>query len=67
MDADGQRQKTLMKLEGRPVGPSWSPDSKKIAVTSGPDPKPNVFVIDAASGESTQLTKDGATWVAWQP
>ena len=66
MNADGRGQKTLMKLEGRPVGPSWSPDSKKIAVTSGPDPKPNVFVIDAASGESTQLTRDGATWVAWQ-
>jgi Tol biopolymer transport system component len=67
LDAGGSGLKTLAKLEGRPALPSWSPDSTRIAIDSGPDSRPNLLVIDAASGQSTQLTREGASWAAWQP
>lgn len=67
LDTDGSRQKSLMKLDGRPAAPSWSPDSKRIAVSSGPETRANLFVIDADSGEARQITKEGAAGVIWQP
>jgi Tol biopolymer transport system component len=67
IDADGSRPRTLARLEGRPALPSWSPDSGRIAITSGPDRNEDLLVIDAASGQSTRLTTKGASSSAWRP
>jgi TolB protein len=67
LDADGSNAKELVKLVGRPALPSWSPDSKRIAISQGPQGKADVWTIDAASGQATQLTKAGGEWAVWQP
>lgn len=50
---------------GHDSGPAWSPDSRTIAFTRGPQKKgqkPQIFAYDVATGTVTQLThvKDGA-------
>lgn len=67
LDADGANPKQLVKLIGRPAVPSWSPDSKWIAISQGRPEKANVWVIDAASGQAIKVTSEGGDWAAWQP
>jgi Tol biopolymer transport system component len=49
--------------------PSWSPDGSKIAFMGALGSNYEVFVIDVATGETTQLTDSPGhdAWPAWSP
>ena len=67
MDVDGNHQKEVLLLQDSTANcSSWSPDSKKISCTSGP----NLFILELSSGEtrllvghsSPEATIFGADW-----
>src|SRR5438093_1796900 len=51
--------------------PYWSPDGSRLVALGGDqlDPWPQVYVIDAASGESDRISNDGALKLhpVWSP
>jgi dipeptidyl aminopeptidase/acylaminoacyl peptidase len=69
-DGTGVRQVTHDPT--RAMSPAWSPDGSLIAYVGYGDGTgvPNVFVLDVATGEATQITDgevDGAVDGAWDP
>ena len=67
LDGSGQRQVTFRKSACGRV--RWSPSGKQIAFVSFEGKYPQLFVVDAAGGESRRLTDlAGAVYfVAWKP
>jgi len=61
---------TVLTSEGNIGDPTWSPDAKQIAFWRDPgDGRPQIWVLDLASGQSTAVT-DGASPEAqpsWSP
>ena len=52
----------------RTFGAIESPDGTEIAVVRKTNSRPNIFIVNKATGESTQLTRDGlASSPAWFP
>lgn len=49
--------------------PRWSPDSRRLAFTSGRDGKPQIYIISPTGGEAAQLTNEesGVGTVEWSP
>ena len=63
VNADGSdaRNLTQGRLK-RHDGPTWSPDGKRLAFAASPDGSERelqIFVLDVATGETTQLTRKG--------
>ena len=81
MDADGGHARPAAALPdsaGRAQWPTWSPDGKRIAVQVGRydrnDPsrdRADIWVIDVASGNATNLTPGDDPWLdetpSWSP
>ncbi|MCP3996346.1 MAG: hypothetical protein GY722_15000 [bacterium] len=68
IDSDGNNPDQLTDLGGNGAyWPSWSPDSAQVVLTSNDD----LFVVDIATGDTTNITNDGAnqkdTAPAWSP
>ncbi|MCP4429156.1 MAG: hypothetical protein GY803_32115, partial [Chloroflexi bacterium] len=55
--------------EAGDFAPAWSPDGQSIAFTSWRNDNKDLFLLDAASGEISQLTNTPTAeeWPAWQP
>ena len=75
---DGTTQLHIGNAEGtdmRPLAqqlrvhgsPAWSPDSRWIAVAADTPAGPRLYRIDAASGETSQLTQQFAVDPTWSP
>lgn len=49
--------------------PQWSPDSRRLAFTSGRDGKSQIYVISPTGGEAMQLTNEdnGVGGIEWSP
>ena len=49
--------------------PQWSPDSRRLAFTSGRDGKSQIYVISPSGGEAARLTdeENGVGSIAWSP
>ena len=49
--------------------PQWSPDSRRLAFTSGREGKPQIYVISPTGGEAAQLTNEesGVGAIEWSP
>jgi Tol biopolymer transport system component len=64
--ADGSQS---VKLPRRPSDGAWSPDSTRIAYIANPDDQPDLFIIDVASMQVSQLTDDDTNErnPAWSP
>ncbi len=50
---------------GAPAGQAWSPDGTKLVIDSIPNP--NVWIVDATTGEARSLTTAVGAIPAWQP
>jgi TolB protein len=59
----------IVDLDGREYTPSWSPDGKQVLFAATMGYGSEVFVVDVASGELTQLTETVGhkTEPAWSP
>jgi eukaryotic-like serine/threonine-protein kinase len=56
VDRDGSHPRQLTELKGTVAGfPQWSPDGKKIVFHSRQQSNARLFLLDVASGRSTQL------------
>jgi hypothetical protein len=69
VDPDGSNLHQLTYRPGEQILPSWSPDGSQIAFQGpGSNNGFDVFVLDLATNESTQLTHTGVNGhPAWQP
>ena len=67
MDADGRNQQRLTENGDHGWSPSWSPDGKRIAFSSGRDGNYEIYVIDADGDNPQNLTNnpDGDSDPAW--
>ena len=63
---DGSRRK-LISREGINGAPAWSPDGKRLAAVLSHSGNPEIYVIDADSGQASQITRNAAidTEPAW--
>jgi serine/threonine protein kinase len=60
MDSNGKNHVRISQgLKGIGGSVDWSPDSKSLLVHAGPYADKNIFRIDAATGDFTQLTDGG--------
>lgn len=67
MDVDGRNRRFIAEHTTYGAWPCWSPDSSQIAFTSERDENQEIYVVDAASGRLTRLTKHpagdwGSSW-----
>lgn len=62
-------RRLLSEFPGINGAPSWSPDGKKLALVLSRSGSPNIYVMDIASRQLTQLTHDYYinTEPAWAP
>ena len=58
MNADGSQQRNLTEHPAVDVDPSWSPDGKYLAFTSGRDQGLDIYVMEITSRKVWQLTND---------
>ncbi|MGB0388203.1 MAG: thioredoxin domain-containing protein [Ardenticatenaceae bacterium] len=56
MNPDGSGLKSLTEELGEGYFPSLSPDGKRVALVSNTSVDPDIFVVDVASNEATNLT-----------
>jgi len=65
------RDRSVKRLtaEGRNEDPSWAPDSRHLVFTSTRSGVAQLFVVDAETGRTRQLTRGGgaARMAAWSP
>jgi eukaryotic-like serine/threonine-protein kinase len=68
-DSDGSKTRQLTSFGGAAIyGPSWSPDSQKVAFTvAQKGMKEDIYVISASGGVPRQITTDPAEdkWPYW--
>ncbi|HEU4428661.1 MAG TPA: hypothetical protein VFT98_07895 [Myxococcota bacterium] len=66
---NGGALKRLTKDRYIDVGPTWSPDGRRIAFVSDRTGAPQIYVMSADGGEAKRLTYDGGynTSPAWSP
>ena len=69
MDTDGGNQQKLTNNRKNDWNPSWSPDGKRIAFTSGRDRNGEIYVMDADGGNQQNLTnnRDDDGSPSWSP
>jgi TolB protein len=72
MNADGSEVTRLTNNSGFALNPSWSPDGKKIAFTSGGESFTNpseIYVMNADGSEQERLTDNRVlgTEPSWSP
>ena len=72
MDADGSNERRLTHHPQNDTYPCWSPDSKQIAFTGIRDGLPNIHIMELATGNIRQLTKNEdrkayASSPSWSP
>lgn len=69
MDADGGNVRRLTNGDIDDRHPAWSPDGKLLAVDSGTAAQREIWTIDVASAQRTQVTKLGASasFPSWGP
>ena len=70
VDVEGKRLKNLTRLAGvEDSGPSWSPDSSKIAFMSNRDGNSEIYVMDADGRNPVNLTNHSRRDAApdWSP
>ena len=69
MNADGTGVTRLTNHDGDDWGPSWSPDSRRIAFASNPNGNSDIYVANADGSGTTRLTHHAAgDWrPAWSP
>lgn len=68
-DADGARERELLKSSQPLLSPRWSPDGKQVAYVSFETSRPAIFIQNIATGARRQITNfkglNGAP--AWSP
>ena len=68
-DADGARERIILRSKAPILSPAWSPDSKQVAYVSFETSRPAIFRQNIQTGEREQLTDfkgiNGAP--AWSP
>lgn len=68
-DADGAREKELLRSKQPLLSPRWSPDGKRVAYVSFETTRPAIYVQEIATGARQQVTNfkglNGAP--AWSP
>lgn len=68
-DADGAREKELLRSQQPLLSPRWSPDGKRVAYVSFETTRPAIYVQEIATGKRQQVTNfkglNGAP--AWSP
>ena len=72
MDADGSNERRLTYHPQNDTSPCWSPDGKQIAFTGIRDGLPNIHIMELATGNIRQLTKNEdrkayASAPSWSP
>ena len=72
MDADGSNERRLTSHPQNDTSPCWSPDGKQIAFTGIRDGLPNIHIMELATGNIRQLTKNEdrkayASSPSWSP
>jgi class 3 adenylate cyclase/Tol biopolymer transport system component len=60
-DLSGSR---VLVADGRPSGPAWSPDGREIAFAMHADGKPEIHVVEVASGAIRRITTTSAPFQA---
>lgn len=64
-DRDGANARQLTKFGRASMrAPRWSPDGKTILISAAVNGRPDLYAIDAASGDMTRLTEDDGDEVA---
>ena len=64
--AKAERRK-LISIEGINGAPAWSPDGRRLALSLSHRGSPDIFIVNVASGQLTQLTTEPSieTEAAW--
>ncbi|MGI9283159.1 MAG: Tol-Pal system beta propeller repeat protein TolB [Endozoicomonas sp.] len=55
-DADGQRQREILRSREPILSPSWSPDGSRVAYVSFESGRPAIFVQELSTGKRQKLT-----------
>lgn len=69
MDMDGENETRVTKEKTITLGPSWSPDGKRIAFASYLDRFPDIYVYDLTTGHIRRLTSGDTLDITptWSP
>lgn len=55
-DADGQRQREILRSREPILSPSWSPDGSRVAYVSFESGRPAIYIQELATGKRQKLT-----------
>jgi len=67
VNADGSGNEPLASLSGRPLGPAWSPDAKKIALYNHESDAQWSLVVMNADGSSVRQLSNRPNTLDWSP